>query len=142
MNHHLGMLETLLEQDGNKRYLLSREGEIAYQTLKHIEAMLSKPRLPALRRRSIIPTIRRLPLDFYKLLIHPSQAFMEARDRPGSYLLWGLMILAPYMASTPIPAFSAVFRSLAGVLGMLIFSYIFPRAVYNKSPRFTRLLAL
>ncbi|MEM2127241.1 MAG: helix-turn-helix domain-containing protein [Candidatus Bathyarchaeia archaeon] len=141
LNHHLRMLEPLLEQNGDKRYLLNRDGEIAYQTLMHIEAMLSRPRLPALRRRRITPVIRGLPLVFYKLLIHPSQAFVEAQDRLGSYLLCGLMILALYMTSTPISVFPAVFRSLAGVIGMLIFSYIFPRAVYNKSPRFPRLLA-
>lgn len=141
LNHHLRMLEPLLEQDGDKRYLLNREGEIAYQTMKHMEALLSRPRLPALRRRSVTPIIRGFPLSLFKLLIHPSQAFMEAQDRPGSYLLCGLITLALYMASTPISGFSAVFRSLAGVLGMFIFSYIFPRAVYNKSPRFSRLFA-
>jgi len=35
LNHHLGMLKALLEQDEDKRYLLSRNGHIAHQLLTH-----------------------------------------------------------------------------------------------------------
>lgn len=141
LNHHLRMLEPLLEQDGDKRYFLNRDGEVAYQTIRHVEALLSRPKLPVLRRGRMAPIVRGLPTGLFKLLVHPSQAFTEAQDRPGSYLLCGLMILAIYMASTPTSGFLAVFRSLAGVLGMLLFSQIFPKVVYNKSPRFSRILA-
>ncbi len=141
LNHHLRMLEPLLEQDGDKRYLLNREGEIAYRALRHMEDLISRPKLPTLKRRRVLPLIRGIPLGFYKLLVHPSQAFSEAQERLGAYLPCGLIILALYLASTPTVGIPAVMRSLAGILGMFTFSYTFPRAFYDKRPGFLRLLA-
>jgi len=139
LNHHLRMLEPLLEQDGEKRYSLSRNGLIAYQTLKHMEDMFSRPSIPTLRRRRAAPFLRDLPLSFYKLLLHPSKAFSEAQERVGPYLLWGLVILSLYVATTPMAGFTPIIRSSTGIMGMLFFSYIFPRIIYNKAARISRL---
>jgi len=139
LNHHLGVLKDLLEQDEQKRYTLNRNGRIACQILTYTRASFTKPVLPVVKRRMIAPALRHSVLGLYKLAFHPAKAFVEAQERLGPYAICGAIVVTLFLASTPLLSADAIVRSLTGLLYVLFFSFIFARLVYRKNPRLSRL---
>lgn len=139
LNHHLGMLKALLEQDEDKRYSLNRHGQIAYQLLTYAKASFAKPVLPTVKRRMIVPALRDSALGFYKLVFHPAKAFVEAQEGLGPYTVCGAIVMTLLFASTPSLSTYTITRSITGSLGVLLFCSAFAQLAYNKNPRLSRL---
>jgi len=139
LNHHLSMLKGIVEQDENKKYLLTRDGHIAYQLMTITRDYLARPALPAIRRRTVVPTLRSAGLGLQKLVFHPAKAFSETQQHLGPYALCGAIVIALFVASIPSLSAYAVVRSLVGLLGVTLFCFAFVSLAFRKNPGLSRL---
>ena len=139
LNHHLGMLKALLEQDEDKKYFLNRDGQIAYQILSYTKTSLAKPAFPVVKRRVVVPALRNSAFSFYKLVFYPAKAFAEAQEHLGSYAVCGAVVMALFFASMPSLNAYTVVRSSTGLLGIILFCFAFANLLSKKNPRISHL---
>ncbi len=132
LNHHLKKLVQLVEQDEQNRYILKKEGQIAYMLLKNAKELVAAPSLPEVKRREIPKIFKNYLTYLFRLVFNPVHAFDEADENFGAYTLSAITVLLALFGSVIVTNRSILPNLSIQLIAFTIFAYIFQRLVYHS----------
>jgi len=133
LNHHLSKLRGIVEQDKDRKYCLTVEGQVAYQAILRTKRDFAVGPPLAVRRKMIRGLAMKSALGLERLLLKPVEAFKEVQRELIPYALVCVFIISLYLLTDLLIDVFDFARSILELAAGIAVCSIFVRLALKKN---------